>query len=192
VQLSLQEIQRTKEELGGKPEEAIKLINFLNSKNRYQLEDLNIHDRTRTILEVKNVLTKRGLMQNLERKCQNMQEEINYFMEKFDILQSKGLPSPLEINDKLMRHEDYVDKLAQYANNQASSSAGAFAPKALPTGRVLYDSLENLFYIKHEIKHLFPVQPNFIKYTEVDEIFRKLQRNRIQKEEWWTDMIEIL
>jgi len=35
-----------------------------------------------------------------------MQEEINAFMKKFDILRSKGLPSPLVINDKLMRHID--------------------------------------------------------------------------------------
>ena len=86
-----------------------------------------------------------------------MQEEINAFMEKFGILQSKGLLSPLVINDKLMRHEDYVEKLAQYANNQASSSTSASTPKALPTGRILYDNLENLFYVEHEIKHLFPV-----------------------------------
>lgn len=39
-------------------------------------------------------------MQNIERKCQNMQEDIDEFMEKFSILQSKGLPNPLVINDK--------------------------------------------------------------------------------------------
>ena len=130
-------------------------------------------------------------MQNLEKRCQNIQEEINDFMEKFGILQRKVLPSPLFINDKLMRHIDYVDKLAQYADNRASSSASASAPKALPTGRVLYNSLENLFYVEHEIKHLFPVQPNFFKYTEADEIFKKLQRTRKPKEKWWIDMIEI-
>lgn len=94
VKVSLQEIEKTKEELGGKREEAIRLINFLNNRNKYQLEQLNIEDRTGTILEIKKVLTKRTLMQNLERKCQNMQEDIDDFMEKFGILQSKGLPSP--------------------------------------------------------------------------------------------------
>jgi len=84
------------------PEEATRLINFLNNKNKYQLEELGIEDRTGTILEVKRVLAKRSLMQNLERRCHAMQEEINAFMEKFGILQDKGLPSPLIINDKLM------------------------------------------------------------------------------------------
>lgn len=82
-------------------------------------------------------------MQNLERKCQKMQEDIDEFMEKFGILQSKGLPNPLVTNDKLVRHEDYIDKLGQYANNQSSSCA----PKALPIGKVLYDTLENLFML---------------------------------------------
>ena len=121
-----------------------------------------------------------------------MQEDIDDFMEKFGILQSKGLPNPLVINDKLMRNKEYLDKLAQYANDQASSSMRASAPKELPTSRVLYDSLENLFYVEHELKHLFYVQPNFVKYTEVDEIFRKLQRTRIPRDDWWIDMIDIL
>ena len=89
-----------------------------------------------------------------------MQEEIDDFMNKFGVLQCKGLPSPLVINEKLMTQIDYVDKLAKYADNQASSSSSAAAPKAIPTGRVLFDSLENLFYVEHEIKHLFQVQPN--------------------------------
>ena len=117
-----------------------------------------------------------------------MQEDIDEFMRKFDILQSKGLPSPLLIKDKLMVQIDYINKLHQQANNQASSSA----VKALPIGRVLYDGLENLFYIEHEVKHLFPVQPNFVKYTEADEIYRKLTRTRIPRDDWWTSMTDIL
>ena len=62
-------------------------------------------------MEIKRVLTKNTLMKNLERRCHDMQANINAFMEKFAILQSKGLPSPLVINEKLMRHKDYVDKL---------------------------------------------------------------------------------
>ena len=117
-----------------------------------------------------------------------MQEDIDEFMGKLGILQSKGLPGPLVINDKLMREDDYVNKLHQYANSQASSSA----PQALPTRRVLYDSLENLFYVENEMKHLFPMQPNFVKYTEADESFRKLTRTRIQRDDWRTNKIDIL
>lgn len=66
---------------------------------------------TTIILKIKKVLTKRNLMQGLEHGCQNMQEDIDELMRKFDILQIKGLPSPLVINDKIMIHIDYINKL---------------------------------------------------------------------------------
>ena len=113
-------------------------------------------------------------------------------MGKFSILQSRGLPSPLVINDKLMRQDDYINKLYEYANNQASSFVSSSVSKELPTGKVRYDSLENIFYVEHEVKHLFPVQPNFVKYTEADAIFKKLTRTRIPRDDWWTNMIKIL
>ena len=56
------EIQRTRAKLGQMPELANSLIHFLNSRNRHQLEQLNIEDRTGTILEIKKVFTKRTLM----------------------------------------------------------------------------------------------------------------------------------
>ena len=82
-----------------------------------------------------------------------MRAEINAFMEKFDVLQNKGLPSSLVINDRLVRHKYYVEKLNNYASNQVDSATSASGIKALPTGGVLYDNLEILFYVEHELKH---------------------------------------
>ena len=113
-------------------------------------------------------------------------------MKRFDILQSKGLPSPLVSPNKLMSHQDYVTKLNQYADNQAVLSTSSSATKAFPNGKVLYDSLENLFYLEHEVKHLFLIQPTFFRYTKTDETLRKLQRTRIPEAQWWEDMLEIL
>jgi hypothetical protein len=50
------------------PTKSIEFITFLNSKTREELEDLKIEYRTKTILEVKRVLTKRGLMLQMEDK----------------------------------------------------------------------------------------------------------------------------
>ena len=75
---------------------------FLNTKNKYQLEELGIQDRTGTILEIKKVFTKRTLMQNLERKCHDMQVEVNDFSQRLDVLLHKGLPSPSVSYDTLM------------------------------------------------------------------------------------------
>lgn len=111
------------------PEDATKLIHFLNNKKKYELQELYIEDRIETILEVRKVLSKRNLMLNLEDKCQNMQLAVDRFMVKFEILREKGLPSPLVINDKLMTQQDYNNKIKELAKEQANTSL----IKALPT-----------------------------------------------------------
>jgi len=72
VKVATEAIQKVKEELGDKPEDANRLIHFLNSKNRYELHELKIEDRTKTILEIRKVLSKRNLILNSEEKCHNM------------------------------------------------------------------------------------------------------------------------
>ena len=120
--------------MGDMPEEAARIIHFLNSKNNNELQELEIPNRTSTILEVKRVLTKRNLMLNLEDKCQTMQLAIDRLMVKFEILRQKGLPNPLVINDKLMTQEEYNRKIGEVARDQVNTSS----MKVIPTGKVLY------------------------------------------------------
>jgi hypothetical protein len=74
------------------PTQANEIIKFLNSKTREELEELRIEDRKKTILEVKRVLTKRGLMLQLEEKVQAMDQGVLFFFSKSEALQNKGLP----------------------------------------------------------------------------------------------------
>jgi hypothetical protein len=104
---SRQAIDKIKGELGEMPIEANEIIRFHNSKTREELKDMNIEDRMETILEVKRVLTKRGLMLQLEEKVQNMDIGVQRFFSKIDVLQKKGLPGLLVLNDKLMTLPDY-------------------------------------------------------------------------------------
>lgn len=127
-------------------------------------------------------------MLNLEKRCHNFQADIDSFMLKYGILREKGLPSPLVIHENLMIQEDHIERLHKQSKSQASS----LGVKALPIGKVLYDCLENLFYIEHEVKHLFSSKPNFAKYTEVDEVYRKMIRMKLPNNEWWTSLIDLL
>jgi len=188
VKIAIEAIQKVKEELGDKLEDANRLIHFLNNKNRYDLQELNIEDKTETILEIRKVLSKRNLMLNLEEKCHNMQVAIDRFMTKLQIFREKGLPSPLVINDKLMTQLDYDNRLRYLTKEQASTSS----IKALPIGKVLYNTFENLFFLEHEIKHLFFTKPNFSKYTEVDEIYRRMMNVKLPDAEWWETMTDLL
>jgi len=118
--------------------------------------------------------------------------EIDSFVEIFTVLHKNGLPSLLGSNECLMRHVDYMHKLNKYASNQVNASSSTSAQKELPSGQALYDKLENLFYIEHEVKHLFTIPPNFFRYIETHETLRKLQKHKLLEPEWWQDMLGIL
>ena len=66
------------------------------------MEELKVEDITKTILEVKIVLTKKGLMLQLEEKAQNMDIGVQRFFSKIEALQKKGLPNLRVLNNKLM------------------------------------------------------------------------------------------
>ena len=63
------ETHKSRALLANKPEQANRLIHFLNTHTRGQSAALDIQNRTDTILRVKKVLTMRNFMQTLERKC---------------------------------------------------------------------------------------------------------------------------
>jgi len=109
-------------------------------------------------------------------------------MAKFQILREKGLPSPMVINEKLMTQLDYDTRLRQLEKEQSNSSS----IKSLPPGKVLCNTFENLFFLEHEIKHLFLTKPNFSKYTEADEIDKRMMNVKLPDAEWWEILIDLL
>lgn len=127
----------------------------MNTHTREQLEALDIRDRTNTFLTVKKVLTMKNFVKNLERKCQEMQAEINAFTKNFSILHRKGLPNLLTSNQRLLTHEQYAHRVNTYVTNQITTSSSTSEDTVPPSRQSLYDKLENLFYIEHEITHLF-------------------------------------
>ena len=151
------ETQGARASLGNMPEQANKMIQFLNTHTKEQLAALDISSRTDTILTVKKALTLRNFVQTLERKCQDMQAEINAFKLKFTTLQSKGLPSLLTSSGKLLTHDQYAHRVNNYVSNQITASSSTSKETSPPSGQILYDKLETMLYIEHEINHLFEV-----------------------------------
>jgi len=66
------ENQRDRVALGVMPKQANKMINFLNNHTKEELAIMQIMSITDTILTAKKLLTLRGFLQTLERKCQAM------------------------------------------------------------------------------------------------------------------------
>jgi len=113
---------------------------------------------------------------------------IGRFMVKFDALRQKGLPNPLVINDRLIPHEDYDKRIREVANGQAKNSS----MKGMPMRKVLYQDFENLFYLQHERKHVFVNNPTFEKYTEVDEVYRRMVNIKLQDTKTWENLNDLL
>jgi hypothetical protein len=188
VQRARQAIDRIKGELGEMPTEANEIIRFLNSKSKEELEALQIEDRTETILEVKKVLTKRGLMLQLEERVQTMDVAVQRFFSKVDSLQKKGLPSLFVINNKLITLSDYKQKILTVAKD-GSKFAGI---QGSITGKAFLETLILDLSIQHEIKYLFITKPTFAKYTETDEVYRRLLKVTIPSQQRWEDLCDLI
>jgi len=117
------ENQRARAAMGVMPEQANKMINFLNNHTKEELAAMQIMNRIHTILTVKKVLTLRGFVQTLERKCQEMQKDIDNFKLKLAALQSKGLPSLLTNAGRLLTREQYATRVNNYVTNQITASS---------------------------------------------------------------------
>jgi hypothetical protein len=188
VQRSRQAIDKIRGELGERPTEANEIIRFLNSKTREELEALEIEDRTETILEVKKVLTKRGLMLQLEERAQAMDIGVQRFFSKMDSLHKKGLPSLFVINDKLITLSDYKQKIIT-VEKDGSKFAGI---QGNITGKAFLETLQLDLSIQHEIKYIFITKPTFTKYTEMDEVYRRLLKVTIPSQKRWDDLCALI
>lgn len=186
------ESQRARASLGSMPDISTRMINVLNNRTGLQLETMGIRDRTDTILLIKRVHTLRSYVKTLERKCQDIQVEINAFSTKITELHGRGLPSLVTSAGRLLSHEQYAKRVNNYASNQLTATASSPEAVGPPSRQEIYDKLENLFFIEHEIKHPFEVPPNYYKYTEADENLIKMHRHQMPTDEWWTNMIKTL
>lgn len=99
----------------------------------YELDELGVEDRKKTIMEENKVLTMRNLIVQLEEKCHSLEIVVNIFFSRIEPLTQKGPPSLFVINDKLITREDYVKNLNEISKDTAkfSNIRGTMTWKAL-------------------------------------------------------------
>ena len=149
---------------------------------------MQVLDMKTTILQIKKVITKKNLMNNLEEKCETINLAITRFMVKYTNLRHKGLLDIHVFNEKLMPQKDYYKKFMDFAKEQVNKQLA----QGTPTGKVLLQYFEDLFFLQNEIKHLFVIKPTFARYTEADENFRKMKNVQIPKAEEWQNFIDLM
>ena len=161
-----------------------KIIKFLNSKTSYELEVLDVKERTQTILEVKRVLTKRNLLRQLEEKCHELEVAIGIFFNKNEPLREKWFPSLYVINNKLVQKVYFMTKIMEKTKytTKLSNIQGSV------TWKVFMELLSNDIFIQHELKHVFLGKPTFSKYIVVDEVYRQVIGTIIPVNKEWSKL----
>jgi len=170
------------------PTAANEIIKFLNSKTKEEFEDLKVEDRIETILEVKRVLAKRGLMLQLEEKAHNMDIGVHRFFSNIEALHKKGLPGLLVINDKLMTLSDYKKNIATMAKDSSKFSG----IQGSITGKAFLETLQLDLSIQQKVKYIFLTKPTFSMYTEMDEVYHRLLKVTILDTQRWDELCELI
>lgn len=128
------------------------------------------------------------MINQLETKSQTLNIAIQRFHLKFNILNQKGLPGLVFLNDKLIKLEYYCKKLYTIAVDRAKFGG----IKGQIIGKAFMKALEFNLTITHEIRHLFLNKPTFERRTKVDEIFRKMVNLEIPSEERWDQLCDTI
>jgi hypothetical protein len=113
---------------------------------------------------------------------------VQRFFCKFEVLHKKGLPGLLVLNDKFITLPNYKQKMSTVAKD-SSKFVGI---QGSITGKSLLETLQLDLRMQHEIKHIFITKPAFAKYTEMDEIYRKLLKISILGKKRWEDLCTLL
>jgi hypothetical protein len=127
-------------------------------------------------------------MLQLEEKVQNMDIGVQRFFGKIEALQKKGLPGLMVLNDKLMTLPDYKQKMATMAKDSSKFSG----IQGTITGKAFLETLQPDINIQHEIKYIFIIKPTFSKYTEVDEVYRRLLKVTIPSQLRWEELCNLI
>lgn len=170
------------------PTEAANIIRFLNSKSRYELEEVGVSDRISTIMEAKKDLTKRNLIDQLEERCETLELQVNIFTNRIEALMQNRQPNIYVINDKLITHEDYIQKMKEVAKSSIKFSGIKGSMKA----KAFLGTMSNEFHVQNEVKHIFTVKPTFSKYIEVDEIYYGVTKLTVLDEKRWEELLDLL
>jgi hypothetical protein len=76
---------------------------------------------------------------------------------------------------------------------EVSKDSSKFAGiQANITGRAFMDALQLDISIQHEIKHIFVVKPTFSKYTDMDEVYRRLLKITVPGHIRWEELCDLL
>ena len=83
---------------------------------------------------------------------------------------------------------DYKKRLTEVSKD-SSKFAGI---QGSITGKAFMDALQLDISIQHEIKNIFIIKPTFAKYTDMDEVYRRLLKVTVSGHIRWEELCDLL
>lgn len=93
---------------------------------------------------------------------------------------------------KLLSHDKYVKRVSSFAAIQIAEVPSTSSGAGPVTGQIIFERLDNLFFIRNEITHLFDEPPHFYKYTEADETLGSILKQQLPPPDTWQELIGLL
>jgi hypothetical protein len=83
-----------------------------------------------------------------------------------------------------------VSALIDLSNNKDSSKFSGIQGNII--GKVFLDALQWDISIQHEIRYIFVTKPTFAKYTEMDEVYRRLLKVNVPSHLRWEELYDLI
>ena len=87
-----------------------------------------------------------------------------------------------------MNLSDYKKKIATMAKDSSKFSG----IQGSITGKAFLETLQHDLNIQHEIKYVFIIKPTFTKYTEMDEVYRRLLKITIPSTQRCDELCDLI
>ena len=120
VSTFLSNVVVVQENMGDKPIQAQKAINFLNSQSKMQLQFSGIRDRADIIVQAKKYIVKDALAKEVAMQANFLRAKVDQFMHMFKNLFDNGFPSFWNEEGVLIVEGDYLSLWQQERNDNTS------------------------------------------------------------------------
>ena len=160
------------ENMGDKPIQAQKAINFLNSLSKMQLQFVGIQDRTNLIAHAKKYIVKDALAKDVTMKSNFLKIRAKQFKHMFKNLFDNGLPNFWNEEGAMIVESDYLSLWQRERDD--TTSIDQLDP--IIRGHHIYDVLDKEFCLFYEVTRIISNMPppSYNLYSNLDVVNQDL------------------
>lgn len=164
----LSDVALVQENMGDKPVQAQKAINFLNSQSKTQLQFAGIQDRADLIAQAKNYIVKDTLAREVALKEKFLKSTTEQFKNMFRNVFSQGLHNFWDEEGIMVAKNEYLAKLQEKKDD--TSSIDKLDP--IIKSRHIFVVLDMEFFLFYDTRKIITSlpSPSYNLYSDLDVV----------------------